>query len=42
MGVTDRIRAALGNPGQQGLRSERALHARIGAQAISGNSTHKC
>ena len=39
--VPDRIRATLGDSGQERLRGQRALHARLGAQTVSGNTTHK-
>ena len=40
MGVPDGIGAALCNPGQERLGSERAFDARFRAEAVSGDSTH--
>jgi hypothetical protein len=40
MRVPDRIGAALCNPGQERLGSERPLDARIRAETVSGYSTH--
>ena len=38
--VPDRVRAALGDPGEQGLGRERPVERARRAQAVSGNSTH--
>ena len=38
--VADGVRTAFGDPGQERLRRERPLDARLGAQAITGNSAH--
>ena len=40
MRVADGVGAALGDPGQQRLRGERPLDARLGAKAVSGDSAH--
>jgi hypothetical protein len=40
VGVPDSIGAALGDPGEQGLSRERAIHAAARTQAVSGNTTH--
>src|SRR5262249_47343502 len=40
MGVPDRVRAALGDGREQGLRRERALDARVEGEAESGNAAH--
>jgi hypothetical protein len=41
VGIAHCIGAALGDPCQEGLGSERPIHARIGAEAIASYSTHK-
>ena len=40
MGISDGVRAALGDPGQKRLGSERPVDGRLGIEAESGYSAH--